>query len=296
MSQATETFLSIVIPTREGFSEHWIRELIKIKGEVEFIWVHPPGSKKRPVNDSRVRQIISPFRGEIIQRMIGLMNVASPYILTINCDEYLIPDILEISQQYFHCFPDSWVMRLDKKFFDFGDQAGLEASWGKLPNISELKLKEIPIAPVDNKFDIGCFFRERKDLHGAHTENFDKKVWKNQLVQETLKEFEKLMTLQGSFKYIPFWALDRLLGLSLQAKFFEKGKIIGHILPFPEQIRVEENPPQYKKSMRFYVLAEILLVRGFPQYGYFWNMLIDQLRGIPSRGLSFIYRKITQQG
>jgi hypothetical protein len=294
MSQSTEKFLSIVTPTREGFSDHWIRELMKIKGDVDFIWVHPPGSEKRLVDDPRVHQIISPLRGEIIQRMIGLMNVSSPYILTINCDEYLTPDILEITQQYFDCFPDSWVMRLDKKFFDFGDQAGLESSWETFPNISELKLKEIPISPVDNQFDVSCFFRPRKDLHGAHTENFDKKVWKNQLVQETLKEFDHLMTLQGPLKYIPFWCLDRVLGLAIQAKFYEKDKIIGHLLPSPEQLRVEDNPPEYRKSKRFYLFAEMLLIRRFPESGYFWNMIVDQLRGIPGRGLSFLYRKITR--
>ncbi|HBE16390.1 MAG TPA: transposase [Cyanobacteria bacterium UBA11149] len=303
--------LSIVTPTREGFSEHWITELLKIKGEVEFILVHPPGMAKYPLEDPRLRQINSPFRGEIIQRMTGLMNGVGTYILTINCDEYLHPDIADIAIQYFTRFPDSWVMRLSKKGFEFGDRASLEASWSNIPSFEQLKicsksqgntklygegdyLLEMPIAPVDNKFNPACFFKERKDQNGAHTENFDKKVWKNAMVQEALQDLTKTMVFGDAIKYVPFWCLDRLLGLFIQAKFFESGKIVGHLLPKPEQIRVEDNPPEYKKSKRFYVLAEILLIKRFPQYGYFWNLAIDQVRGIPGRGVEFLARKLSR--
>ncbi len=313
MSTMPTPILSIVIPTREGFSEHWITELLKVKGNVEFILVHPPGAGTHPTVDPRMRQIISPIRGEIIQRLSAMMNACGTYILTINCDEYLNPDIADIAVQYFERFPDNWVMRLSKKGFDFGDKASLEAPWSNLPKIEELQvcgksqgnanlygdeshILEIPMAPVDNKFDSQCFLRERKDQNGAHTENFDKKVWKNNMVQETIKELSSLMVLSGPLKYIPFWCLDRLLGLFIQAKFFEKGKIIGHLLPPPEQIRFEENPPEYRKSKRFYVFAEILLIRRFPQYGYFWNLIIDQLRGIPMRGVEFVGRKLSGGG
>ena len=44
-------------------------------------------------------------------------------------------------------------------------------------------------------------------------------------------EITNLMNLLGPIKYIPFWCLDRLLGLYIQAKFFEQGKTIGHWLP-----------------------------------------------------------------
>ena len=111
------------------------------------------------------------------------------------------------------------------------------------------------------------------------------------MLQETLKELSDVMIIGGPFKYIPFWCLDRLLGLFIQAKFFEKGKIIGHLLPLPEQIRVEENPPNYRKSQRFYVIAEILLLKKFPQYGYLWNLIIDQIRGTASRGFNYILRR-----
>ncbi len=64
----SNTFLSIVIPMREGFSEHWLGELLKVKGDIEFILVHPPGVKPSPVNDPRMKQIVCALRGEIAQR------------------------------------------------------------------------------------------------------------------------------------------------------------------------------------------------------------------------------------
>ena len=304
MVKLVKPTLSIVVPTREGFSDHWLQELLKVRGEVEFILVHPPGMSKYAVDDSRLQQINSSFRGEIIQRLTGLLNVSGKYVLTINCDEYLIPNILAIAVDYFNSFPDSWVLRLSKKAFKFGDKDSLESTWSNIPQIEELKicdrelnydsgkcLVEIPIAPLDNKLDLFCFLRKRKDHHGVHTENFDKKVWKNEMLQETLQELSEAMIIGGPFKYVPFWCLDRLLGLFIQAKFFAKGKIIGHLLPLPEQIRVEDNPPNYKKSKRFYLIAEILLLKKFPQYGYLWNLIIDQIRGTASRGFNYIVRR-----
>jgi glycosyltransferase involved in cell wall biosynthesis len=300
MSEIPSPILSIVIPTREGFAEHWITELLKVKGEVEFILVHPPGAKKYPTTDPRVRQIINPLRGEIIQRTSGLMNATAPYTLTINCDEYINPDLVEITRQYFQRFPDSWVMRLSRKDVDYDDKKTLESPWASLADVDELKvcgksqgnqklygeenyILEIPIAPVDNKFDILCLVRGRKDHRGAHTENFDKKVWKTAMVQETLEDIVTLMPLIGPFKYIPFWCLDRILGLSIQAKFFEqgKGKVIGHLLPLPEQIRIENNPPEYIRFDRYGVLSEFYLVRRFPQYGYMWNLLLPNVLNVP---------------
>lgn len=305
MSQPT---LSIVVPTREGFAEHWLNELVKIKGDVEFILVHPPGMKKHPKIDERLQQINSSFRGEIIQRMTGMLNASGKYLLTVNCDEYLTPDIVQVATDYFAAFPDSWVVRLSRNHFKFGDKSSLDKPWADFSQLkampicpmSEEKkrernlsyeagncLLEIPIAPLDNKFDIGCFFRTRKDHHGIHLENFDKKIWKNELLQPTLQDILETMKIFGPVKYVPFWCLDRLLGLFIQAKFFEKGKIIGHLLPQPEQIRIEENPPEYKKSRRFYVFAEVLLLRKFKNYGYLWNLIIDQIRGSFVRVFNF---------
>ena len=103
----TQPTLSIVVPTREGIPEYWIEALLKINGDVELILVHRPGMKKLPIRDPRVQQINSLFRGEIIQRMTGLMNASKKYVLTVNCDELLHPDIAEITKQYFTKFPDS---------------------------------------------------------------------------------------------------------------------------------------------------------------------------------------------
>jgi hypothetical protein len=303
----TTPLLSIVVPTREGFSEHWLTELLKIKGNVEFILIHPPGMTKPSIDEPRMQQINSAFRGEIIQRMTGLLNARGTYVLSANCDEYLTPDIAEITRQYFSKFPESWVMRLSKKQFEFGDRASLELPWIPL-DIEQVKtcsrsegthhlygqkdyMIEIPIAPLDNKFDWGALVSSRKDHHGEHTENFDKKVWKTEMVKATLLEVTQAMTFMGSIKYIPFWCLDRLLGLSLQAKFYQKGKKIGHLLPAPEQIRVEDNPPDHKRTKRFYVFAEILLLRQFPQYGYLWNLIIHQLAEIPLRAIDMVKRK-----
>ncbi|TRT75137.1 MAG: transposase [Microcystis sp. M_OC_Ca_00000000_S217Cul] len=303
MDKVSTPSLSIVIPTREGFADHWFNALTEVKGEVEFILVHPPGAPKYPTSDPRVQQIVSPLRGEIIQRISGLMNATAPYTLTINCDEFLHPDILTMVLQYFQRFPDSWVMRLCTKRFQYGETKELTAPWQPLPQIEELLvwdkssknqdgsdrsgyLKEIPIVPFDKrKLDLMCFVRERKDHHGPHTENFYKKVWLTQMVQATCKDIVSLLPLMGPFKYIPFWCLDRLLGLFLQAKFFEQGqgKIIGHLMPSPEQLRMENNPPEYRRLNRYGILSEIFLVKCFPQYGYMWNLVITNLREVPKK-------------
>lgn len=304
--------LSIIIPTREGFSEHWLTELLKVKGNVEFILVHPPGMAKHRASDPRLKQMNSCFRGEIIQRANGLLNATGTYTLTINCDEYLTPDIAEITAQYFQRFPDSWVLRLSTKGFDYGDREGLSRTWDATPELVTLEvwskdkqnkssfdpnqhLLELPIAKLNKTFDPLCFIRGRKDHHGSHTENFDKKVWKTAMVQAALLEIVQLMAIAGPIKYVPFWCLDRLLGLFIQAKFFENNKIVGHRLPQPEQLRIEENPPQFKRTRRFYVFAEILLLRRFPQYPYLWHLIIHQIREIPLRAIESIQRKLFQR-
>ncbi|HAC62882.1 MAG TPA: transposase [Cyanothece sp. UBA12306] len=307
----SKPILSIISPTRENFSDHWITELLKVKGEVEFILVHPPGMEKYPLDEPRLKQINSVFRGEIFQRMTALINASGQYVLSINCDEYLNPEILEFVLRYFKRFPDSWVLRLIKKSFVFGDKEGLSSPWSDIPNLEEIEiyqysksgkklgdkddfyLQEIPIAPVDNKFNPLCFFSIRKDHHGRHTENFDKKIWKNTIVQESVQDIIETMKIEPIVKYVPFWCLDRLLGLFIQAKFYQKGQIIGHLLPFPEQIRDEENPPEFARTKRFYVFAEMLLLKRFPQYGYFWNLIIAQLVEIPIRAVLSIQRKLS---
>ncbi len=79
---------------------------------------------------------------------------------------------------------------------------------------------------------------------------------------------------------MPFGSLARLLGLFIQAKFFEKDAIIGHAMPQPEQIRYITRPNQLKE-LRFYLSADALLFKRFSQYGYFWNLFFWQLYTIP---------------
>jgi hypothetical protein len=311
----TPCFLSIVVPMREGFSAHWLEELLKVQGSVEFILVHPPGVKPTPYSDSRLHQLVSPFRGEIIQRLSGLLNATGSHVITFNCDEYVNPTLVAIAQRYFRQFPESWVMRLAKEEYAYGDEQALNAPWIDPPedlsaipicrkadnNLrlyeEEGRMLEIPIAPMRNRFDVSCIWRGRQDHLGPHAENFDKKVWINDMVQEALQEVLQGLTLIGPIKYLPFWCLDRLLGLALQAKFYDLNQpdqVIGHKLPYPAQLRVEDNPPEYKRRGRFYIFAEIILLRRFPQYGYIWNLTVHQLREFPVRTFLSVQRKFVK--
>ena len=71
--------------------------------------------------------------------MTGLMNASKKYVLTVNCDELLHPDIAEITKQYFTKFPDSWVLRLSRKSLKYGDEASLKSPWEGVYNIDEMK-------------------------------------------------------------------------------------------------------------------------------------------------------------
>lgn len=294
--------LSIIVPMRGGVPEIWLRELLKVQGNVEFILVYPPETSLPQIYDPRLHLIRSPLQGEVIQRITALLNATGTYVLSINCDEYLYPNILQVTEEYFQRFPDSYFFILRKVAFDFGDQTIAEKEWKPLPKIQNIKvrtphkpdekpndneptyseveksymMRAIPIAPLDNGFDLLVLFRDRRDQHGPHHENFDKKVWKNEIVREGLKDIVKTFKLLGPLKYIPFWTADRLLSLYIQAKFFEKGKIIGHWMPMPEQLRTEANPPEYAMSNRRYVLAEVLLLRHYYRYGYFWNLVLSR--------------------
>jgi hypothetical protein len=286
--------LSVVIPTREGLDLAWLDHLLKVRGSVEFILVHPPGMTKLAASDPRLLQINSAFRGEIMQRLTGLMNASGTYVLSMNCDEYLFPEILALIDRYFAAYPDSWMLRLSTKIFNYGDPNLTQEPWAAPTTIDHFKildlqtpfkvfaskeyLMETPIAPLDNPLDFKSLTVGRRDLHGRHPENFDKTVWRNDRVQATLQDLISTMQIGSTIKYVPFWCLDRLLGLMLQAKFFEVGKIIGHKMPLPEQLRTEENPPNYKRVNRYYILAELLLIKRFPRIPYFWNLAMTELR------------------
>ena len=155
----------------------------------------------------------------------------------------------------------------------FGD-SGLDGGFQADP-------AEVPIAPLNNPLNFASLLRGRRDHHGRHIENFDKTVWKNEFVQATLQDLTATMKFWGNIKYIPFWCLDRLLGLMVQAKFFEQGQIIGHKLPLPECLRSEDNPPNHQRTNRYYVFAEVLLLKRFPNKGYFWNLVLSQIKDMP---------------
>lgn len=297
-----QPILSIIIPMRGGVTQAWLDELLKVKGNVEFILVYPPGVCKFEREDQRLNQITTTVQGELNQRITALLNATGIYVLSINCDEYLHPNIVEIAQDYFTEFPGSYFVRLRSRLFDFEDRNIIQP-WEDFPKLSTLKVKkakfskndpipedeknlskeeksemlrEIPISPLENKFNPKVLWKGRKDHQGSHQENFDKKIWKNELVQENLKDIVEAFKLLGPFKYIPFWTADRLLGLSMQAKFYESKKIIGHWLPRPEQFRTEDNPPEYPRKHRRYVLAELLLLKNHSKYGYFWNLVLSK--------------------
>ena len=308
--------LSIVVATTGNFSGHWLEQLLKVKGEVEFIIVYHPQSRYYPINDLRVKQIISPLKGEFIQRLTGLFNASGEYVLDMNEDHFIHPDITGFVLMYFTRFPGSWVMRLNREERRYGDKEPTEKDWAELINIDNLEvcgkskgndhlfgegkgLLEMPIVPLNKKiFDIRFLFwpfTKRKDQHGTHIEGFDQKVWRKNLVQVSIRDLTQMINIIGPLKWVPFWCLDRLLGLYIQAKFFQKGIVIGHWLPQPAQIVNMDNPPERKRTMRFYVTADILLLKRFPQYGYFWNLVFDQLWAIPKRAFAHFFRKLTRQ-
>lgn len=279
--------LSIVIPTREVAEDYWFDQLLKVRGEVEMILVYPPGTKRRETEDKRVRQIIAPLQGEVIQRMTGLFNAGGEFVLSFNCDECVHPDVVRLTIEYFKRFPESWVLRLRWKR-DFQFKGSLD--WQEMPDINQLEVLrkrddlrvysegkaviEVPIAPLDKWFNplLLIPFYPRKDHHGFHMENFDHRVWRNSLVQEAIRELKDCFNIAGPLKWIPFWALDTLLGLFIQAKFFKKGIVIGHWMPEPAQ--VVDIDVGHERKFRLYILANMLILRRYARYGYLWNWLV----------------------
>ncbi len=294
--------LSIVTATKGDFSDYWLEQLLAVSGSIQFILVYPPQVPIRIIEDSRVKVLISPYQGEVMQRFVGLLNVQSQFVLALDDDDFVHPGILECTYCYFQRFPKSWVLRLKIKNIDFLDEAGIKQSWQPIGNLAELTidcqtpenpfpfqqgkhqgLLEVPIAPLNKSFDIrhAVFpWHRRSDMAGIHFENFNNKVWRNDLVQPALAELSQAMKVAGALTWIPAWSLDRLLGLFIQAKFFQKDAIIGHAMPQPEQIRFSYKNPALKEP-RLYLSAEILLMKSYPQYGYLWNLFFWQVYTIP---------------
>jgi glycosyltransferase involved in cell wall biosynthesis len=289
--------LSIVTPTRGNFSEYWLEQLLKIQGDVEFVLVYHPHTPIRIVDDSRVKAIASPYKGEMMQRFVGLLNASGDYVLALDDDDFVHPDIVRLTCEYFQRFPQSWVLRLYMEKIDRLNEERIKQGWSEVPPIPHLSvcqnrrdgqerftaLLEIPIAPLDKRFDIrhAIFpFQTRTDDRGIHFENFNNRVWKNELVKQVLPDLSEATKVLGAITWIPSSGFDRLIGLFIQAKFYNKGAIIGHWMTEPEQIRFIDKPPSLKPP-RFHVISDVLLVRCFPQYGYFWNLFFSKLYGVP---------------
>ncbi len=297
-----KVLLSIVTPTLGNFSEYWLDNLLKINGSVQFVLVYPPNIKIKAIDDPRVIAITSPYKGEMMQRFVGLLNTQGKYVLALDDDDFAHPQICQVVDTYFKKFPASWILRLQKLNINITDEQRIKQPWASIPDIEKLEvcrktsenpypyengnykgLLEVPIAPLQKQFDWRYLvfpFLTRKDNEGYHFENFNNIIWKNEILQQVLPEITKATKLIGTLTWIPNSGFDRLSGLFMQAFLFHQDVIIGHWMPKPEQIRyIDKNPAL--KPPRFHILSDFLLIKYFPQYGYFWNLFFSKLYGVP---------------
>jgi glycosyltransferase involved in cell wall biosynthesis len=285
----TRPVLSIVTPTLGKFTEHWLEQLLAIKGAAEFVLVYPPGAKVEEIDDPRVTIVYSMFKGETPQRMCGLLNAAGEYVIALDDDDLLHPDVVDLTIKYFHKFPESWILRLRMSKINV-DAPEVQAPWQPIAELDNLTiaakrskddltiLQEVPIVPFNKSVDLGVVlwpYKKRKDHHGPHMENFNNRIWKTALVKEALTDLSETMKIADPWTWVPFWGLDRLLSVYIQAKFYQPDLVIGHWMPEPEQIRYLLKPQELRKD-RYYIQAEGLAFRRFPQYGYLWNFFFDE--------------------
>jgi glycosyltransferase involved in cell wall biosynthesis len=282
--------LSIVTPTRGNFSEYWLERLLAVEGDVQFVLVYPPGAIPRAISDPRFTSIVSPYKGEVVQRLTGLANAVGTYVIALDDDDFVHPDIVNLVKVYFETFPESWVLRPRSEKIDFKNTDKIQRPWEPIPDVhtlaiasrqngQEAVLQTIPIAPLENSLDIRYFFSpflNRRDMHGPHIENFNNKVWRTELVRTSVVELSTTMKIVGVLNWMPFWNLDRLLGLFVQAMFFKPDTVVGHWMPHPPQVRYIVTPQFVRQEFRLMLPADALLVKRFPRYGYFWNLFFDQ--------------------
>ncbi len=287
--------LSIVTPTRGNFSDSWLTQLVALQGDVQFVLVYPPNTRpdRDRLQDDRFKIVISPYQGEILQRFVGLLNTDGTYILALDDDDLIHPQIAKLTQDYFQRFPESWVLRPRIEAVKIDDQDAIAKPWPELPEVtalSEVKsvsgatepaLYPLPIAPLQNPFDPLLLFnpfRKRHDQSGPHIENFNNKVWRNDIVQPVLQQLSRSMRVYGSITWMPSWSLDRVLGLLLQAHHFEPNKVTGHwLVGAGGQVRRVVASHISKGEQRFFSPGEALLVKIFPRYGYFWNVVCSEI-------------------
>lgn len=294
LSPVLPPILSVVTPTLGRFSATWLEALLAIQGDVQFVLVYPPGTIPHAGDDPRLKLLTSPYRGEMMQRLVGLLNADGRYIIALDDDDYLHPEVVNLTLEYFQRFPQSWVLRLYQDRIPAEHRAAMTAPWADLPVVADLPvlthrteadlgLIEVPIAPLTKRFDRRYLlwpWRTRRDDQGRHIENFNNKVWDSQKVQPVLPVLLQTTTLLGLLTWIPRSGFDRLLGLFLQAHWFEADRAIGHWMPAPGQVRFNLVAPELKPP-RFHAASDWLLVRQFPQYGYLWNLWINKLSYVP---------------
>lgn len=291
----SQPLLSIVTPTRGSFSETWFRALGEIRGDVEFVMVFPPQAPARTVADPRFKCLVSPLQGEVMQRLVGLLNARGRHVLALDDDDFVHPDIITATGVYFTRFPESWVLRLMTENLLHDDAGGLDRPWEEFPDLAaapvitapafltgshpqapQSYLLELPIAPLRHRFDVWQLLwppRQRRDMRGVHSENFTNRVWSAARLRPALIDLVDALSVAGPLRLIPDWSLDRLLGLYLQAYYYEPDRTIGHWVRGLSQIR-RVHRPETMKETRSHFAADGLLARRFPQYGYFWNLAV----------------------
>lgn len=287
--------LSIVTPTRGNFSFYWFEQLTSIQGNVEFILVYPPGQAIREFSDSRIKVIISPYKGEVLQRAIGFLNVSGDYVIALDDDDFMHPEVIDLITPYFELYPESICLRLSKQSINYQDTESIESAWDELPEVDKLIvvetkydkekyakheiLQELPISPLDNKFRVSSLwpYSKRTDQNGPHPENSNNRVWQVNLIKESVEDLLSFTQILGALTRIPFWSLDRLLGLYLQARIFQPGLIIGHWLHGGEQVRYIKAASSTKGETRSMFAGDMLLALRFPKYGYFWNLFFYEM-------------------
>jgi glycosyltransferase involved in cell wall biosynthesis len=290
--------LSVVVPMRGTYDEVWYENLLSFRGSVEILLVFLPDEPPRSFEDPRVRALVSPFRGEFIQRLAGLLNASGSYVVTIDDDDFLHPGTALAAEAYFARFPGSWVLRLADENLMLGDTERLTRSWGPLPDLASAEtctaadlesggrgedpggiLLELPIAPLGRRFRLRHALwspSQRADARGVHSENFVNRVWRADLLRPVLVDLASTLTLVGALKVVPMWTIDRLLGLYVQAYYYEPGIRIGHWLRGASLVRRVHRPPALRAS-RSYFVADSLLAKRFPRFGYFWNLFFHRL-------------------
>lgn len=287
--------LSIVTPTRGNFTPYWFERLISIQGDVEFILVYPPGQVIQKPSDSRIKAIVSPYKGEVAQRAVGLLNASSDYVIALDDDDFLHPQVADLVKTYFELYPESLCLRLCKQNIDFQDTDLIERPWDPLPDVTKLTpvkttydrdryapsevLREVPISPLGNRFRLSSLwiYSKRIDQEGPHPENFNNIVWKREIVKETVVDLLKFTQFWGSLIWLPFWNLDRLLGLYLQALVFQPDMVLGHHILSGDQVRYIEARSSTKGEVRSMFAADMILALKFPQYGYLWNLFFYEM-------------------